>query len=120
MAEELKEHLWELQRRVSAVEAALRRSGIAVESTAVLQQPQPIEAKPIAAPMPAASPAATEIHHAPIPTTVTPSHGGLFASVGKTQTDERSLENRLGSQIFNRVGIPCAADWHGLVFEICN
>jgi len=94
----------ELRARVRRIEEALRKRGVVLEE-------QPI-APPIAYAQPAAPPAAIP-ERAPVSVpalTATPQQAAyarpMFASSAAPKSaDDRSLESRIGSQWFNRIGI---------------
>jgi len=93
----------ELRARVLRIEEALRRRGV------VLEDPKPRPVAEPAAGAPQAVPAAIE---PPVPAAAiaesapSPEARPMFASMGAaTAKDDRSLESRIGSQWFNRIGI---------------
>lgn len=102
-SQELELQINELRKRIYWLEQALLRHGIA------LQQEPPRQAVAPAAPSPI--PAAPELPtlvppRAPQPvTTVTAPARPLIAQAITPPADTRSLENRIGSQWFNRIGI---------------
>jgi uncharacterized membrane protein len=85
----LEEQIAELRSRVLHLEAALRAHGIVVE-----------ENKP--ATPPSAAQAVGERPAAPVPATPVPA---FLAADERPGSDDRSLESRIGSQWFNRIGI---------------
>ncbi|MFI4983011.1 MAG: DUF2339 domain-containing protein, partial [Nevskiales bacterium] len=101
----------ELRLRIARIEAALRVRGVALEDAGAKAPPPPAARQP-AAPMPphsadaAAAPAeplAAQAASAP-PQVAPPRPMFASASAGPSE-DSRSLENRIGSQWFNRIGI---------------
>jgi uncharacterized membrane protein len=107
----------ELRNRVLRIEEALRRRGVVLEDS----QPRAVAAAPSPMPPPsvvAGAPAGAQAAPAP-PLPLRP----RFAAVGAAKPkDGRSLENRIGSQWFNRIGILAlliAAAWF-LKFAIDN
>jgi uncharacterized membrane protein len=90
----------ELRLRVRRIEEALRQRGVVLETAAVEQT---LPARPVAA----ERTAAVEAAYAP---TSAPTHAAaarpMFASAGSGKAkDGQSLESRIGSQWFNRIGI---------------
>src|SRR5271165_5219426 len=112
----------ELRNRVLRIEEALRRRGVVLDDT----KPTPAAA-PSGAPMQAAGPVAAVGAPVPVPAGTTPVPPPpvrpMFASVGSPKPkDEQSLENKIGSQWFNRIGILAlliAAAWF-LKFAVDN
>ncbi len=104
----LQEQVGELRLRVAVLEQALREYGIAVERTlATPAQPEaealaPLQAPPASTAYTPAAPAPT----APIPqqTASIPLSQFPFSKPVSLE-DQRSLESRIGSQWFNRIGI---------------
>ncbi|MGA2047866.1 MAG: DUF2339 domain-containing protein [Terracidiphilus sp.] len=111
----------ELRNRVLRIEEALRRRGVVLDDS----KPTSAAAQAAAPPprvVPAAVAATTPVDAqalSPPPQAVQP----MFASVGApAKKDEQSLENRIGSQWFNRIGILAlliAAAWF-LKFAVDN
>src|SRR6185437_13259799 len=92
----------ELRSRLTRLEAALRSRGITIEEA------QPSTAHSVAVPEaapppapPAAPPPRIPLAAAPHFTTPKP----IFAQFERAPDDARSLESKIGSQWFNRVGI---------------
>jgi uncharacterized membrane protein len=91
----------ELRARVLRIEEALRRRGV------VLEDPKPRPVAEPAAGAPQAVPAAIEPSVPAVAASAPlPEAGPMFASMGASKAkDDRSLESRIGSQWFNRIGI---------------
>jgi uncharacterized membrane protein len=95
----------ELTSRVYLLEQALRSHGISLASEAAPNAAEPVAAQPAAAPAPPSTPPA---EHSSGPATVlhAPTSPPQFAvREAAAPQDERSLESRIGSQWFNRIGI---------------
>lgn len=100
-----------LQARVRRLEAALERVGIAVDeepnpvSAGAIPYVPPVQGLPRVLPLP-------QVHTVPMPPPLATQHPPIFTAVG--QADRPSLENRIGSHLFNRVGVVAvliAAAW---------
>jgi uncharacterized membrane protein len=106
----VEEQLAELRLRVRQLEKALEQRGIDIRNEApqpaaqdaILTSKLPATAEPTAVSAPIAAPPATPAHRTPIP----PSPQPVFSYGAAAPTaDARSLESRIGSQWFNRIGI---------------
>lgn len=97
----LEEQIAELRSRVWHLEAALRSHGISVEADKPPVTPKAPEAVPVTSQVHASKPVAEPIGPAS-PVGLTP-HVGEPAETAARQ--DRSLESRIGSQWFNRIGI---------------
>ncbi len=86
----LEQQIAELRARVMRLEAALREQGVVLDEQA-----------PAGAPVVESAPAASETP-APIPVQAPPV---FTAATGSESNEGRSLESRIGSQWFNRIGI---------------
>jgi uncharacterized membrane protein len=113
----LEEQIGELRARVQRLEEALRARGVVLEAAAARPEPPAPEPSTTPAPSPSIPPPVyaqpTPGHESPAlhPTgkglsAGTPPAQPIFsASMPAATTDGRSLESRIGSQWFNRVGI---------------
>ncbi|MBV8114800.1 MAG: DUF2339 domain-containing protein, partial [Silvibacterium sp.] len=90
---EFEQQIAELRARVTRLEAALREHGI------VLEEEVPVAVQAEAPATPEIKPATT-----PMPAAIAPEPVFLKAAASEAQED-RSLESRIGSQWFNRIGI---------------
>lgn len=102
----LEEEVRELRARVQRLEHALTRQGILAESW---NPPMQVQAVPAVSPEPAAHLAAPEPMNAVplderVPASAVPSFA-QFQSKDHSQETDGSLESRIGSQWFNRIGI---------------
>ncbi len=107
----LEEQVGELRLRVRRLEEALQSQGIALQPTAARPDPEPATELPaMPAPPPPMPPPALRLNtmdravpepQASVPTPTAPLSFSGFSASG----DRRSLESRIGSQWFNRVGI---------------
>jgi uncharacterized membrane protein len=88
----------ELRVRVARIEAALRVRGVVLEDAAAAARPAPA-ARPPEAATPVPQPSAPAMPPPP------PARPMFASSSAGPAEDERSLENRIGSQWFNRIGI---------------
>jgi uncharacterized membrane protein len=109
----------ELRNRVLRIEEALRRRGVVLEDA----KPTPA-AVPSSVPMQAAAPPSAVVGATtPVAAQAASAPPPMFASMGAPKpVDTRSLENRIGSQWFNRIGILAvliAAAWF-LKFAVDN
>ncbi len=120
---ELTKRVWDVETRLSRLAAEPAGEPIAAApraeasdappvGMAPAQQPAPVAAppqvfsSPLAAPSPTAAPAATAQQPVVTHAVSAPSEAALFRSVEPPKPeDTRSLENRIGSQWFNRIGI---------------
>jgi len=94
----LEDQLRELRSRVQILEDTLRARGVVLQPSQAVAS-RPVEAPVVVvAPQQVAEPAARPAAYAPIPP---PS----FATGAVEKRDTRSLESRVGSQWFNRIGI---------------
>jgi len=102
----------ELRARVGRIEEALRRRGVVLEDLPAVAQTlaagQASSSEPVQASVypPAQASADQQTYHAQSSSSEqTPATRPVFQSEVGTAPDERSLENRIGSQWFNRIGI---------------
>jgi uncharacterized membrane protein len=101
----LEEQVGELRLRVAVLEQALREYGIVVARTAAAHTQPAVEA-PAPTPAPQASIPYSPAAPAPIPPQPASIPLSQFPfSKPVSQEDHRSLESRIGSQWFNRIGI---------------
>jgi len=103
--------LAELRVRVARIEAALRVRGVQLEDTVAKAPPPPVATRPPAPPQTAdtanspSEPMPAQAAYAP-PQVAPPMPRPMFASSSASPAvDGRTLENRIGSQWFNRIGI---------------
>jgi len=112
----------ELRNRVLRIEEALRRRGVVLEDAKPAPGAGPSSAPMQAAGLPPTVGAPLPVAAGTMPAPPQPARP-MFASVGSPKPkDERSLENRIGSQWFNRIGILAvliAAAWF-LKFAVDN
>jgi uncharacterized membrane protein len=97
----LEQQMAELTSRVYRLESTLRSYGIVIDQA---EAREAAAASPLAPPFPAAPLPAEHSAIPPMAAEYTPDTRSLFAASAAFQ-EERSLESRIGSQWFNRVGI---------------
>ncbi len=95
----------ELRARIGRIEAALRVRGVVLDEAVKAAPLPPAAVKPPAPPAPTEQPRSAPIPQ-PLPPMPSPPPRPMFASAAATPSeDTRSLESRIGSQWFNRIGI---------------
>ena len=101
----------ELRARIGRIEAALRQRGVVLEEAELRSAPQPANANPPQSPyLHAAAPVQQTERRAPeaaqAASAQPPVTRPMFAAMGAANAqDDHSLESRIGSQWFNRIGI---------------